>query len=293
MGPAAKEVTEVFRMQLLLPQLPETEGPQTSFLPDHRPRNSVSSVLGRILAGRYKILKRIDPGTFKGHDLALDQTVNVRQVLCASQQDRDIWCQKAIELIGVRNSNFLNVIDLICEESSDFVISEYPRGRLIAELVGERPPLVPDDLPLNAQAAPPPKILPLKAEKPEGLEIATDQDQQPGSISLKQDVPDINTSAEPTPFSAIVLGPEIGLAPAKPDQSNWSPTHRRAYAPAMPEKIERKRYRSPDRSRTLNVQMQLIALWHKSLHQSGRPRNSTLFSNWDDRRRIVIARSKP
>jgi hypothetical protein len=146
MGPAAKEVTEVFRMQLLLPQPSETERPQTSFVPDHRPGDAVSSVLGQILAGRYKILKQIDPGTFKGHDLALDQTVNVRQALGASQQDRDIWCQKARELIGVRNSNFLNVIDLICEESSDFVISEHPRGRFIAELVGERPPLVADDV---------------------------------------------------------------------------------------------------------------------------------------------------
>src|ERR1700746_3308855 len=34
--------------------------------------------------------------------------------------------------------------------------------------------------------------------------------------------------------------------------------------------------RLPDRSRRLNVQMQLIALWHKSLHQSGRARGSAL-----------------
>jgi hypothetical protein len=59
------------------------------------------------------------------------------------------------------------------------------------------------DLALNAQAALPPKIQPLKAEKPEGLESATDQDQQGGSISLKQNVLDTQPSAEPSPFSVL------------------------------------------------------------------------------------------
>ena len=35
---------------------------------------------------------------------------------------------------------------MVCEGSSDFVISEYPRGRLIAVLLGERSPLGPDDV---------------------------------------------------------------------------------------------------------------------------------------------------
>jgi hypothetical protein len=491
-------------MQLLLLPLLEIESPQTCSVSGYQPRDFVSPIQGRILADRYKILKVIDQGSFKGHDLALDQTVNVRQALCASQRDRDIWRQKARELMAVRNSNFLNVIDLICDESGDFVISEHPRGRLIAELAAGRTPLALDDvlalmrpvvdaldliarsgiswvffsarsvytevnrssfapcqksgphceLPhsapfllnldvwelvkprkgiwsslvasetrkanlgkfavcqvalltyellggqsrqaigclfepikqlgkfsntilysglrgasvfenakdfflklesairresnekysqgakarrtcmaysgmsdrfrrfnrdttrvaigllsavvcasllfavsmpelrsdtrqnetrpgpaLNAHAAPPPRILLLKTEKPEGLESAADQDQQSGSMLLKQNVVDTQTSAEPTPFSAVILRPEIRLVSAKPDRSNRSPTHRRAYAPAITEKIERKRYRLPDRSRTLDVQMQLIALWHKSLHQSGRPRSSVLFSN--------------
>ena len=42
--------------------------------------------------------------------------------------------------------NFLNIIDIFCDESSDFVISEFPRGRLIAELHSERSPSIPDDV---------------------------------------------------------------------------------------------------------------------------------------------------
>src|SRR6266481_2065876 len=132
-------------MQRLLPPSPETGRAQTCFRSDHPLKNSASTLLGQILAGRYKILKVIDASTFKGHDLALDQTVNVRE-LWAPQRDRDIWRQKARELILVRNPNFLNVIDMVCDGSSDFVISENPRGPLIAELLGERSPLGLDDV---------------------------------------------------------------------------------------------------------------------------------------------------
>jgi hypothetical protein len=133
-------------MQTLLPSSQETGRTQTCFRADHSPEDSASTLLGQILAGRYKILKVIDASTLKGHDLALDQTVNVRMALRAHQRDRDIWRQKARKLILVRNSNFLNVIDMVSNGSSDFVISEYPRGRLIAELLGERSPLCPDDV---------------------------------------------------------------------------------------------------------------------------------------------------
>ena len=38
-----------------------------------------SSLLGTVLARRYKILRMIDADSFKAHDLVLDQTVTVRQ----------------------------------------------------------------------------------------------------------------------------------------------------------------------------------------------------------------------
>jgi hypothetical protein len=133
-------------MQRLLPASPERGTLQTCFRSDDPPKNFASALLGQILAGRYKILKVIDSSTFKGHDLALDQTVNVREEPRVSQGDRDIWRQRAKELMQVRDPNFLNVIDMVCNGSSDFVISEYPRGRLIAELLGGRSPLAPDDV---------------------------------------------------------------------------------------------------------------------------------------------------
>jgi hypothetical protein len=133
----SKVFGRVFAMQRLLPSSPEA---------GRAPKNSASALLGQILAGRYKILKVIDSSTFKGHDLELDQTVKVREELCALQRDRDIWRQKARELILVRSPSFLNIIDIVCDESSDFVISEYPRGRLIAELLSERSPSIPDDV---------------------------------------------------------------------------------------------------------------------------------------------------
>jgi hypothetical protein len=64
------------------------------------------------LARRYKILETIDVDSFKAHDLTLDQTVTVRQALLTSQRDGDTWRQKVQQLALVRDSNFLNVLDV-------------------------------------------------------------------------------------------------------------------------------------------------------------------------------------
>jgi hypothetical protein len=133
-------------MQRLLPPVAGNRKGSDLFPARSPGESSSSTLLGQILAGRYKILKVIDASTFKGHDLVLDQTVKIREELRPSQRDRDLCRQKARELILVRNPNFLNVIDLISDGSSDFVISEHPRGRLIAELLGERSPLGLDDV---------------------------------------------------------------------------------------------------------------------------------------------------
>jgi hypothetical protein len=135
-----------FAMQMLLPPPRETGRVRTCSQSDHQSKNSASALLGQTLAGRYKILKAIDASTFKGQDLVLDQTVHVREELRTPQGDRDIWRRKARELMLVRNPSFLNIIDVVCNGSSDFFISEYPRGRSIIELLGERSPLALDEI---------------------------------------------------------------------------------------------------------------------------------------------------
>jgi hypothetical protein len=57
---------------------------------------SGASLVGTVLARRYKILETIDVDSFKTHDLALDQAVTVRQPLLTSQRAGDTWRQKSI-----------------------------------------------------------------------------------------------------------------------------------------------------------------------------------------------------
>jgi hypothetical protein len=119
---------------------------QANFRSDNPVKTSESSLAGTLLAGRYKVLETIDVDSYKAHDLALDQTVIVRKVLLACPDDSDIWRQKVRQLALARNASFLNVIDLVSEKSSDFVITESPRGRSIAELLKERSRCDPEDI---------------------------------------------------------------------------------------------------------------------------------------------------
>ena len=124
-------------MQTLLLPGPQSGRDETGFRSD-RNIKTPGSLAGTTLAGRYKISKTIDLANFKAHDLVLDQTVTVWEALLTSQRDRDIWRQKAQQLALVRNPNFLNVVGVVSERSSDFVISEHPRGNSVAELLSER-----------------------------------------------------------------------------------------------------------------------------------------------------------
>ena len=56
----------------------------------------------------------------------------------ASPRDGDAWCQKVRQLVLMRNPNFLNVLDVVFDKSSGFVITERARGRPIGELLRER-----------------------------------------------------------------------------------------------------------------------------------------------------------
>jgi hypothetical protein len=105
---------------------------------DHDGNMTGLSLAGTVLARRYKIMEMIDGDSFKAHDLALDQTVTVRQATPRSPRDGDAWRQKVQQLVLVRNPNFLNVLDVVFDKSSGFVITERARGRSIGELLRER-----------------------------------------------------------------------------------------------------------------------------------------------------------
>jgi hypothetical protein len=91
-----------------------------------------------ILAGRYRVSKKIGAGIFKAQDLALDQTVMVRGPFRSPKGCGDLWRKKARQIALVRNPHFLNVLDVVSEESGDFLVSEHPRGKSVAELLRER-----------------------------------------------------------------------------------------------------------------------------------------------------------
>jgi hypothetical protein len=105
---------------------------------DHDGNMTGLSLAGTVLARRYKILEMIEGDGFKAHDLALDQAVTVRQAMPTSPRDGDAWRQKVQQLVLVRNPNFLNVLDVVFDNSSGFVITERARGRSIGELLRER-----------------------------------------------------------------------------------------------------------------------------------------------------------
>src|SRR6201993_2915551 len=113
---------------------------------DHDGNMTGLSLTGTVLAKRYKILEMIDGDSFKAHDLALDQTVTVRQATPTSPRDVDAWRQKVQRLVFVRNPNFLNVLDVVFDKSSGFVITEPARGRSIGELLRERSRFDPEDV---------------------------------------------------------------------------------------------------------------------------------------------------
>jgi hypothetical protein len=117
---------------------PRPRNDETNLGSDHEGNMTVSCLVGTVLGRRYKILETIGVDSFKAHDLTLDQAVTVRQALLTSQRDGDTWRQKVQQLALVRDPNFLNVLDMIFDKSSDFVITEPFRGRSIAELLRER-----------------------------------------------------------------------------------------------------------------------------------------------------------
>lgn len=117
---------------------PRSRNDETNLRSDRDGKMTEPSLVETVLARRYKILETVDVDSFKAHDLALDQTVKVRRASLTSQCTSDTWCQKLHQLALVRNPHFLNVLDVICDKGSDFVITEPSSGRSIADLLKER-----------------------------------------------------------------------------------------------------------------------------------------------------------
>ena len=107
---------------------PRSRNDRTNLRSDRDGKMTGSSLVGTVLARRYQILERIDVDSFRAHDLALDQTVTVRQAKLTSQRERDTWRQRVRRLASVRHPNFLNVLDLILDGSRDLVVTERPLG---------------------------------------------------------------------------------------------------------------------------------------------------------------------
>jgi hypothetical protein len=110
-------------MRTLFLIAPSPRNDQSKLRSDRDSKRTDSSLVGTVLAKRYKILETVATDGFKAHDFALDQTVMVRQALLTSQSAGDTWRQKVQQLALVRDPNFLNVLDVISDKSSDFVIT--------------------------------------------------------------------------------------------------------------------------------------------------------------------------
>jgi hypothetical protein len=124
------------RALFLIP--PSLKISQSNLRSDRDGTMSAWSLVGTVLARRYKILERLDARSFRAHDLALDQTVTVRQANLTSERHRDTWRARVRQLASVRHPNFLNVLDLVLDGSRDLVVTERPQGHSIAEFLKER-----------------------------------------------------------------------------------------------------------------------------------------------------------
>ena len=72
----------------------ESRKHQTDFRSDRDGKMTGSSLVGTVLATRYKILEADEVDSFKAHDLVLDQTVTVRQAFLTSQSAGDFTIRR-------------------------------------------------------------------------------------------------------------------------------------------------------------------------------------------------------
>jgi hypothetical protein len=248
-------------MQRLLPPPRETGRVRTCSQSDPEAKNSASALLGQTLAGCYKILKVIDARTFKGHDLVLDQTVNVREELRAPgtddvlrRFDRDTQFVAA-GLLSAMSCAALLIIASMPESRYDIREASKPKS----------------DLAASAEAAVPFKTAP-KAEKSASLEMALNTDQKFAEVSAKEDPPGAPPDTSYRPVETPGSNSSSPRAPSSqnPIDAQITITQREPVEELAEPKSKPLRHRTSTHRKLADLKTRLLMLWHASLIRAAR-----------------------
>jgi hypothetical protein len=104
----------------------------------------------RVLAGRYRLLERIDEGgageVWRARDERLSRDVAVK-ILGASADEafRERFADEARRAASVSHPNVVTVFDEGRDGSDSFMVMEYVRGKTLRDVIAERGPLPPHE----------------------------------------------------------------------------------------------------------------------------------------------------
>ncbi len=181
-------------MRTLYLPAPSSKNEQANLQPTRVVETIAPLRRGTVLAGRYKILATIEAGTFRAHDLALDQTVMVRQA-SGHQVVAEFWQQENQKPALIRDPHLLNVLDVVSENSNEFTITEWSKGRSVGDILGEQ-----SSGPWAGgwRASPPTTLVPRNAVLPPAREVIRKFDRDTGWVA--------------TAVLAMVIFGAVGLA---------------------------------------------------------------------------------
>lgn len=109
-----------------------------------------SETIGRVIAGRYRLVEHIDSGgaadVWLARDERLDRDVAVK-LLGAKADDafRERFTQEARRAASVTHPNVVTVFDEGREGDDAYMVMEYVRGKSLRQLIAERGPLPPHE----------------------------------------------------------------------------------------------------------------------------------------------------
>lgn len=109
-----------------------------------------SETIGRVIAGRYRLVEHIDSGgaadVWLARDERLDREVAVK-LLGAKADDafRERFTQEARRAASVTHPNVVTVFDEGQDGADAYMVMEYVRGKSLRELIAERGPLPPHE----------------------------------------------------------------------------------------------------------------------------------------------------
>src|SRR6202158_2813965 len=101
---------------------------------------------GRVLAGRYRLLERIDAGgageVWRARDERLGRDVAVKILgKDADEAFRRRFADEARRAASVQQPNVVTVFDEGRDEGESFMVMEYVRGKTLRDVIAERGPL--------------------------------------------------------------------------------------------------------------------------------------------------------